>query len=56
MTTPGSVCRHRGLRLAGIGAEGLDQIGQAQIDNLGAALLRHHDVGGFQVAVNDTLA
>ena len=34
---------------------GLRQLRQAEVENLGAAFLRHEDVFGFQVAVNDSL-
>ena len=35
--------------------ERLHQLGEAEVDDLGVAVLSHHDVGGFEVSMNDAL-
>ena len=38
-----------------LAADRLDQLCEAEVDDLGVALLGHHDVGRLQVAVDDAL-
>ncbi len=44
----------RGLHGA-VGLERLQELGKTEIDDLRNALFGHHDVGGFQVSMNDPL-
>ena len=56
MTLPGSVSpRDGGFHVAVLARQRLHQLRQSEVDDLGVAVFGHHDVGGFQVPVNDAL-